>query len=56
MEENMKVLNEEELINYIFVHLVRQGAVVTQADIKSILDLELEFMIEKGFAIPIDEE
>lgn len=55
MNEEVKVLDEGELVEFIFTKLVAKGVVVTREDIKTILDLEMDYMVENGFAIEVDE-
>lgn len=48
-------LNEQELVEFIFEKLVERGIVVNREDILTILDLEMEYMVKEGFAVPIEE-
>ncbi|MNE33740.1 hypothetical protein D3C76_187370 [compost metagenome] len=48
-------VNEQELIEYIFEQLVARGIVVNREDIAAILDLEMEYMVKEGMAVPIEE-
>lgn len=46
----------DEMVEFIQNKLLEQGIIVKAEDIEKILDLELDFLIEKGIAIPMDEE
>lgn len=48
-------LNEQELIEYIFEQLVSKGIVVKREDIAAILELEMEYMVKEGIAVPVEE-
>lgn len=48
-------VNEHELVEYIFDQLVERGIVVNREDIAAILDLEMEYMVKEGFAVPIED-
>lgn len=43
-------LNETEMIEYIFERLLSEGVVVTREDIGKVLEYELQYMVENGFA------
>ncbi|WP_170287167.1 hypothetical protein [Paenibacillus faecis] len=49
-------VDEQELVEYIFGKLIEKGIVVNREDILTILDLEMEYMVKEGIAVPIDEE
>jgi hypothetical protein len=49
-------LNEQEVVEYIFEQLIVRGVVVKREDIAAILDLEMEYMVKEGFAVPINDE
>ncbi|MCM3257111.1 hypothetical protein M3664_04850 [Paenibacillus lautus] len=43
-------LNETEMIEFIFEKLISEGVAVTRDDISKVLDYELQYMVENGFA------
>ena len=50
------VLNEKELVSYIQKKLIETtGTIVKEEDICLILDAEMQYMIDNGFAVPIEE-
>jgi hypothetical protein len=55
MEEPL-ILDENELVEYIYNKLLAKGIAVKQSDIEEILGLEMDYMIENGFAFPAEEE
>lgn len=55
INEEYPMMNHEELVDYIFEKLVGQGVAVTRKSIDLVLQLELDFMIEKGYATFVED-
>ena len=46
------VIDDDEMAEYIFNRLIAQGIAITRDEIKTILSLEMDYMIEIGLAEP----
>lgn len=54
MEVKSLELNEDEMIEYIYNKLIERGFSVTVEAIAHVMDLEMQYMVENGFAEPME--
>ena len=51
----MEELNMAEIAVYIADEMLKKGVVILSSDVEMILDLETQYMIEKGYAFPAED-
>lgn len=57
MEEQQPIeINDKEMVDFIQNALLEKGIIVSGNDILTILDLEMEYMVKIGVAVPMDSE
>ena len=54
-EQQLVVINEDEMIDYIFQALLSEGIVVNRKDISTILNLEMAYLDSVGLAEPVND-
>lgn len=52
----VQAIDEQDIIDYIYTQLTLAGYAVQEQEIAMILNLEMEFMIETGHAIMLDDD
>lgn len=50
------VINDKEMIEFIYQELVKNGYAANEDMIELVLNLEMDYMVKEGFAEVIDEE
>lgn len=55
-ESEFLFASDEDIVDYVFQRLMKEGIVVKREDIQLILDLETDFILENGEALIIEDD